>query len=65
MKAQKSLLRRERLPKFHAPELTVQTLIREGNRLADEQQQVLDHKLSEEYMKDTNAGGGGLIGLSG
>ena len=35
------------------------------DRLADEQQQVMDHKLSVDYMKNTGSGGPSLIGLSG
>lgn len=55
---------REDLPKFEPVDLTVKTLLEEGRRLANEQQQVMNFKLSEDYMKKTGSGPS-LIGMSG
>lgn len=55
---------RDDLPKFEPIDLTVETLLSEGHRLANEQQQVMNFKLSEDYMKKTGSGPS-LIGLSG
>ena len=44
--------------------VTIEDLLREGRRLEQEQERVMEHKLSEEYMK-TQQGSGSLIGLQG
>ncbi|KAK9829417.1 hypothetical protein WJX72_005740 [[Myrmecia] bisecta] len=60
------LINREGLPTFLPQQLTLDMLMAEGARLAKEQDHVNAWKLSEDYMKDTNkGGGGGLIGLQG
>ena len=64
LKADAFLHCRDDLPKFEPVDLTVDVLLQEGRRLADEQQQVLNFKLSEDYMKKTGSGPS-LIGLSG
>ena len=60
----KRLARKENLPVFEPAVLTLQDLIDEGERLEREQQMVLDHKLSKEYLKDTGSSGQ-LIGMMG
>ncbi len=55
---------RDNLPQFEAVNLTVDKLLQEGHRLTREQDQVMSHKLSVEYMKDTGSGPS-IIGLSG
>ncbi|KAG2449855.1 hypothetical protein HYH02_005378 [Chlamydomonas schloesseri] len=42
---------RDELPKFEPVQLTLDMLVAEGERLEREQQQVNDHKLSEQYLK--------------
>ena len=59
------VLCRKGLPVFNKVEVTVDTLISQGQRLAQEQQMVNDHKLSEDYMKSTGPSQPGLIGLKG
>ena len=57
---------REGLPTFKPVELRLEDLVAEGRRLAQEQEHVNNFKLSEEYMRDTNKGGGGsLVGFGG
>lgn len=57
---------RERLPKFEPVDLRLDTLLEEGQRLVQEQESVRSHKLSEEYFRNVNVGGGpSLIGLKG
>ena len=56
---------RQGLPVFNKVKVTVDSLIAQGNRLAQEQQMVNDHKLSKEYLKDTGPSQPGLIGLKG
>jgi len=53
------------LPSFEPDNITLDILLAEGHRLAGEQQAVNQLKLSDEYMRDTGAGGGSLIGLKG
>ena len=57
--------RRVDLPNFEPVEVTIDMLLAEGHRLAEEQNRVNSLKLSEEYMKDTGGGGVSLIGLKG
>lgn len=61
------LLRREGLPTFEPVELELESLLAEGRRLAQEQENVNRHKLSEEYMANSkqHAGGGTLVGFGG
>ena len=56
---------REGLPVFNQVQVTVEGLLAQGQRLAQEQQMVNEHKLSKEYLKDTGPSAGGLIGLKG
>lgn len=56
---------REGLPVFNKVEVTVEGLLAQGQRLATEQQMVNDHKLSQDYLKDTGPSAPGLIGLKG
>lgn len=60
----KRLVDKDNLPKFEAVDLTVEKLLQEGRRLAAEQDQVMNHKLSVDYMKNTGSSAS-LIGLSG
>lgn len=55
---------RENLPKFESPNLTIEKLLQEGHRLTKEQDEVMTHKLSQDYMKNTGSGPS-IIGLSG
>ena len=50
---------------FNQVEVTLDGLIAQGRRLAQEQQMVMNHKLSQEYLKDTGPSAPGLIGLKG
>ncbi|GMH40586.1 hypothetical protein BSKO_08490 [Bryopsis sp. KO-2023] len=59
------LIKKENLPEFKPVQLTVEALIEEGDRLAQEQQNVNDFKLSKDYMKDLGQVAGGLIGFQG
>lgn len=60
------LLKQEGLPDFEPVNLTLEDLVKEGTRLAEQQQYVNDHKLSVDYMKDLGKSkSGGLIGLKG
>lgn len=59
------LVSKKGLPVFNKVEVTVDSLIAQGRRLAQEQQMVMDHKLSEDYLKDTGPSQPGLIGLKG
>lgn len=59
------LVRKRDLPDFEPVQLTIEMLIREGNRLATEQQRVNDIRLAQEYMRDTRSDGTSLIGFSG
>ncbi|KAL0037164.1 hypothetical protein WJX79_003556 [Trebouxia sp. C0005] len=59
------LVSKQGLPVFNKVKVTVDSLIAQGNRLAQEQQMVNDHKLSQEYLKDTGPSQPGLIGLKG
>ena len=56
---------REGLPLFEALPITLQQLLEQGRRLAEQQDFVNSLKLSEEYLKDTGGSGPSLIGLSG
>lgn len=58
-------MHREGLPLFEPQNATLENLIAQGNRLAQEQEHVMTHRLSEEYNKNTGNGVGGLIGLKG
>ncbi len=57
--------RRSVLPSFEPDNITLDILLKEGHRLAGEQQAVNQLKLSDEYMRDTGGGGGSLVGLKG
>lgn len=60
------LLKKQDLPEFKPLQLTLDSLAKEGSRLAKEQQLVNDFCLSQEYMKDLKKSkSGGLIGLKG
>ena len=61
-KLSQRLLRKEGLPTFKPVDITLEMLLKEGGRLAREQQLVNDFKLSEEYMKQQR-GSGSLIGF--
>ena len=51
---------------FEAPEMTMGDLLREGRRLANEQQKVNDQQLAEKYMNsDAQAEGASLLGFGG
>ena len=50
---------------FNKVEVTLDGLVEQGKRLAQEQQMVNEHKLSQEYLKDTGPSQPGLIGLKG
>lgn len=52
----KRLARKENLPVFEPAVLTLEDLVKEGERLEEEQQRVLDNKLSKEYLRDTGSG---------
>ncbi|KAK9915318.1 hypothetical protein WJX75_007556 [Coccomyxa subellipsoidea] len=59
------LINQENLPSFEPVDLNLEDLMKEGHRLAEEQENVNRLKLSEEYMKDTGGGGVSLVGLQG
>ncbi|KAK9814001.1 hypothetical protein WJX73_008754 [Symbiochloris irregularis] len=59
------LLKREGLPLFEPRNASLDELIAQGQRLAQEQEHVMTHKLSVEYNKHTGQSQGGLIGLKG
>lgn len=56
---------RENLPLFEPVELRLEDLLKEGDRLAEEQENVNRLRLSDEYMKNTGKKGSSLIGLKG
>ena len=56
---------RKGLPVFNKVEVTLDGLVAQGRRLAQEQQMVNEHKLSQDYLKDTGPSQPGLIGLKG
>jgi hypothetical protein len=56
---------REGLPTFEPVELRLEDLIKEGVRLADEQEHVNRLRLSDEYMKNTGKKGRSLVGFGG
>ncbi len=56
---------RKGLPVFNKVVVTIDSLVAQGRRLAQEQQMVNDHKLSQDYLKDTGPSQPGLIGLKG
>ena len=57
---------RENLPTFEPVQLALEDLLKEGNRLAEEQEMVNKMKLSEEYMKNSgDTSGVSLVGLQG
>lgn len=56
---------REELPTFEPVALHLDDLLKEGMRLADEQDNVNRLRLSHEYLKNTGKKGRSLIGLSG
>ena len=45
--------------------MSVEQLLAQGRKLAQQQDLINSMKLSEEYLKDTGNAGGSLIGLSG
>ncbi|KAL6759142.1 hypothetical protein V8C86DRAFT_2582687 [Haematococcus lacustris] len=59
------LVRKASLPTFESVKLRLEDLVREGERLEMEQQQVLNHKLSQEYLKPMKSKGPSMIGLKG
>ncbi|EIE26946.1 hypothetical protein COCSUDRAFT_11792, partial [Coccomyxa subellipsoidea C-169] len=59
------VVRRKDLPSFEPVDLKLEDLLKEGHRLAEEQENVNRLKLSEEYMKNSGGGGVSLIGLQG
>jgi hypothetical protein len=60
------LVLKEDLPTFEALDLSLEDLLAEGNRLAQEQEFVNTQNLAKEYLKNMDDGNsGGLIGLSG
>jgi hypothetical protein len=63
--AERCFVRRENLPSFEPVDLNLEDLMKEGHRLAEEQENVNRLKLSEEYMKNTGGGGVSLVGLQG
>lgn len=56
---------REGLPTFEPVKLHVEDLLKEGSRLAAEQDAVNRLRLSDEYMRNTGKTGQSLIGLQG
>ena len=56
---------REGLPTFEPVQLHVEDLLKEGRRLAAEQDAVNSLRLSDEYMKNTGKTGRSLVGLQG
>ena len=56
---------REGLPEFEALPITLERLLEQGRRLAEQQDFVNSMKLSKEYLKDAGGAGPSLIGLSG
>ena len=58
------VVRRIDIPDFEPVDVTLDMLLTEGNRLAEEQDRVNSLKLSVEYLKNTG-NGGSLIGLKG
>ncbi|CAL8468936.1 g8477 [Coccomyxa elongata] len=60
------LINKEDIPTFEPVQLALEDLLKEGNRLAQEQENVNKHKLSEEYMKNSgDTSGVSLVGLQG
>ncbi|CAL5221664.1 g3892 [Coccomyxa viridis] len=59
------LINREGLPTFEPVKLHVEDLLKEGRRLAAEQDAVMRLRLSDEYMKNTGKKGQSLVGLQG
>ncbi|KAL3157030.1 hypothetical protein ABBQ38_001279 [Trebouxia sp. C0009 RCD-2024] len=59
------LVSKKGLPVFNKVEVTLDGLVAQGRRLAQEQQMVNEHKLSQDYLKDTGPSQPGLIGLKG
>ena len=60
------LVLKEDLPTFEKLSLTVDDLLKEGRRLAREQDFVNSQNLAKEYLKNMDDGSdGGLVGLSG
>lgn len=53
------------MPLFEPVELRLEDLLKEGDRLAEEQENVNRLRLSDEYMKNTGKKGSSLIGLKG
>jgi hypothetical protein len=47
----KALLNEKQRPSFESPEVTLEMLLAEGKRLVEEQDLIMQQKLSEEYMK--------------
>ena len=60
----KHLIDKHNLPDFKPVQLTVADLLREGRRLATEQQRVNDSKLSQEYLRYMKGDGTAIIGFS-
>ena len=56
---------REGLPTFEPVQLHVEDLLKEGSRLAAEQDAVMRLRLSDEYMRNTGKKGQSLVGLQG
>eukprot|EP00200_Dunaliella_tertiolecta_P000768 CAMPEP_0202366694 /NCGR_PEP_ID=MMETSP1126-20121109/17204_1 /ASSEMBLY_ACC=CAM_ASM_000457 /TAXON_ID=3047 /ORGANISM="Dunaliella tertiolecta, Strain CCMP1320" /LENGTH=430 /DNA_ID=CAMNT_0048961797 /DNA_START=197 /DNA_END=1489 /DNA_ORIENTATION=- len=59
------LIQQTDLPKFEPMQLTLQDVVREGERLEQEQEHVMSNKLSKDYMRDTGAPRGALVGFRG
>ena len=61
----RNMMCREGLPTFEPVQLHVEDLLKEGRRLAAEQDAVMRLKLSDEYMRNTGKKGRSLVGLQG
>lgn len=61
----KRLVTKVNLPVFEPVQLTLEMLIKEGERLEEEQQHVLSNNLSKEYYRVATDSAGGLLGLGG
>ncbi len=59
----KYLIDKNNLPDLEPVQLTVTDLLREGQRLATEQQRINDSKLSQEYLRFMKGDGTSIIGF--
>ena len=59
------LVRKEDLPKFEPVELTLSALLKEGERLVEEQDRINSMRLSDEYLKKQKKIGKSILGLQG